>query len=221
LIDATKRQVSRIGILGDVHGDATRLEVCLTFLQSRVSVDKLLCTGDVVNLEADTEACCQMLQDAEVTVVRGNHDRWFMQNLAFYLPEDLGPAAVSLRSRTLIASLPTVVQIESPAGPVLLCHGLGENDMAGVYPQDDESALNSNLPLWKLSASEAYRWVINGHTHRRMVRKIDGLTLINPGTVCADPTSGFCVADFAALTVQFYYLEPNFAVRVGECVDLT
>lgn len=210
----------RAGVIGDIHGDAGRLKIALQYLQSLGDLDALLSVGDVVNLDADTEACCRLLQEARVTAVRGNHDRWFLQNLAFYVAEDDRPNAVSLRSRAFIASLPPARDIETVAGRLLLCHGLGEDDMSGVYPSDERASPQAALALWKLQMKGSYRWIVNGHTHRRMVREIDGMTIVNAGTVCCDPRSGFCLIDFEKQVVQFFDLDQDLAVHIGDTVNL-
>src|SRR5438552_656512 len=132
--------LSRIGVLGDIHGDSRRLEAAIQFLRQQSALDAILCTGDVANLEADTEGCCRLLQDAGIITVRGNHDRWFLQNLASYSEQNDRGNPTSLRSRAFIASLPQCRLLDSPDGRIMLCHGLGDDDMAGVS-QDDSDAM--------------------------------------------------------------------------------
>jgi putative phosphoesterase len=212
--------VRRIGVLGDVHGDSQRLAAALEYFQSLVDLDALFCVGDVVNLDADTEGCCRLLQESGVVVVRGNHDRWFLENLGFYPAEDERPDRVSLPSRAYVASLPVLREFETVSGRMLLCHGLGENDMVGLYPGDDHASFHGSMVLWKLQATGGYRWIVNGHTHTRMVRKIDDLTVINAGSVCSDLRSGFCAIDFENAIAQFYDIDAALTVYPGERHDL-
>jgi len=54
-----------------------------------------------------------------------------------------------------------------------------------------------------------HRFIVNGHTHRRMIRTVGDLTILNAGTLRADHQPGFLVVDFDAGAVQFYDLCPN------------
>jgi len=66
---------------------------------------------------------------------------------------------------------------------LLLCHGLGGDDMNGVYPGDFGYGLEVNDVLQGLIREGRYRFVVNGHTHLRMVRSFGGLTIINAGSL--------------------------------------
>src|SRR5204863_7769667 len=90
----------------------------------------------------------------------------------------LGP-----EGRAFVAALPPTRTLETIAGPLLLCHGLGTDDMAGVWPHDQGYALEVNLALYKLLRSAENRFVVNGHTHHRMLRRFDSLTIVNAGTL--------------------------------------
>ena len=61
----------------------------------------------------------------------------------------------------------------------LLGLALGEDDMGGVRPGDYGYALESNLGLLRLTLEAKYYFVVNGHTHHRMVRSFGRVTIIN------------------------------------------
>ena len=71
--------------------------------------------------------------------------------------------------------------------------------MASVLPDDFGYALEVKTELHVLIADPGVKIVLNGHTHRRMVRHFQGVTIINagslvfsqePGVVLIDPQSG-------------------------------
>ena len=119
-----------------------------------------------------------MLQEYGVVTVRGNHDRWLLEGRTGVAREGVGLAA-----RAYLASLPATLAFDTPAGRLLLCHGLGEDDMARLCPYDEGYALEANHALHALVGAAEYRLVIGGHTHHRMVRSLYGATFINPGTL--------------------------------------
>ncbi|HEY5377462.1 MAG TPA: metallophosphoesterase family protein, partial [Polyangiaceae bacterium] len=118
--------------------------------------------------------------------------------------EELTPAA-----RRYLSALPKTRRIESPRGTILLCHGLGEDDMASVRPHDEGPTLLANDALSELVKSRTARFVVNGHSHRPMLRTIDGLTIMNAGTLHPKHRPVCSVADFEAGQVQLYDVEPT------------
>ena len=73
--------LQRFGLIGDVHGENLALADVLDFLKSQ-NLDAILCTGDVPAKRGrgNTAACAKLLQEAGVLAIRGNHDRWAIEN---------------------------------------------------------------------------------------------------------------------------------------------
>lgn len=105
-------------------------------------------------------------------------------------------ADTSVDTRAFLSGLPRMIELATVAGTVLLCHGLGPNDMAKVGPDDFGYALETNDDLQNLLRNRYFRWVINGHSHRRMVRAFPGVTIINAGTLKGDHSPCFLEIDF-------------------------
>lgn len=80
--------------------------------------------------------------------------------------------------------------------------------MCGLTDDDFGYALETKDPLQELLASQQYRFVVNGHTHRRMVRHLGQLTVINAGTLFRESHPCFAIVDFAAGRVQFFEVAP-------------
>jgi predicted phosphodiesterase len=88
-----------------------------------------------------------------------------------------------------------------------LCHGLGEDDMAAVKPDDHGYELESNRALWELVEGHTARFVINGHTHRAMLRTFSGVTILNAGALHPKHRPMCAIADFGEGYVQLYDLQ--------------
>ncbi len=209
--------VCRVGIIGDVHGQAVTLTDALARLAEIQELDQILCTGDILGGDGDWNACCELLRDADVLCVRGNHERWYFETEPFHAeliehadPADLvdWPIRLSDMNREFLAALPPTREFQIHDGAVLLCHGLGENDMAGVYPADDDLALDRNEPLLAILRRNAYRFVVCGHTHHRLVRRIGGLILINAGSLLEDPRPCVAIVDFVTCEIEFKMIYP-------------
>jgi predicted phosphodiesterase len=211
--------IRRAGIIGDVHGEASALKAILTFLQQDSSLDALLCTGDLPAKkgEGDTDACCQLLTDANALTIHGNHDRWALEN-ARGQKVWFGTGDEELRDTAMITflkSLPPIRALDTVRGPLLLCHGLYRDDMAGIYPGGNDSPIVRELESYGIAGE--YCYLVAGHTHYRMIRPLTeaNLTILNPGTLRYDETPGFLIADFEAGKAQWYDIAP-FTYEITE-----
>jgi len=131
------------------------------------------------------------------------------------LPEATALSDLDRQSRSFLEQLPATRRLETGSGSVLLCHGLGESDMACVKPDDYGYSLETNDALTKLLVG-GERLVMNGHTHRRMVRRIDQLTIVNAGTLCRDWDPCFALVDLVAKRVDFFPVDEQGKVFPAE-----
>jgi predicted phosphodiesterase len=76
--------------------------------------------------------------------------------------------------------------------------------MKTLLPDETGYAHSSNEELNRLLNESEYRYVIKGHSHRRMVRRLDDVTFINAGTLLQKHGPGFCIIDFKKQQVQFF-----------------
>jgi predicted phosphodiesterase len=153
--------------------------------------------------------------------VAGNHERWLLAGEARDLPDATPLAEVGGEARAYLSSLPKTLEYETAAGRLLLCHGLGEDDMGGVRPGDYGYALESNFALLRLTLEAKYRFVVNGHTHQRMVRSFGRLTIINAGTLFREHQPCFLIADFENEFVQYYEFGSKVQVSDAELINLS
>src|SRR5262249_18434250 len=70
----------RLGVFSDLHGNHATLECALAAFQ-RESMDTVVCLGDVLGKSGDNRRCLDMLCEAGVKIVRGNHDRLGINSL--------------------------------------------------------------------------------------------------------------------------------------------
>jgi len=211
--------IKRLGIVGDIHGADEHLALALTFLRE-ADVDAIVCNGDITDGIGHAGRCCELLEEHGVITVFGNHDRWFLSGEMRDLPIVSAPEEFTPKTRKFLKSLPGTLPLQTVSGALLLCHGMGENDMRSLLIDDGEYALHTNDELQHLLLRKEFRYVICGHTHRRMVRRFEGLTVINPGPIRDIHESGLTIADFASGTAQFYDLKNGDTVPCGEPVTL-
>jgi predicted phosphodiesterase len=199
---AASKTLKRVGAIGDIHGEDIHLEAALEFLAGRV--ERVLAVGDIVDGPGDVRRCCQLLTEHEVEVVMGNHDRWLLDGTMRF--DEAGPEQDSPLVRDYLDGLPATRSYDTQAGRLLLCHGLGDNDMRRLTPDDYGYALETNDELQELLKTQVHRFVIGGHTHRRMVKDFGGVTVINVGTLFREHEPCFTSVDFVQREVSFYQI---------------
>jgi predicted phosphodiesterase len=187
--------IRRVGLIGDLHAEHEALAFALTELR-KLGAETLLQVGDIADGPGDLTRTVELLREYEVLSVRGNHDRWLLGNQLRELPyarqlSDVAPIVVDY-----LSSLPVTLEFRSPRGHVLLCHGLGTNDMVGVKPDHEGYDISSNTELQRLITERRYRFVLNGHTHRPMLRTFGPLSIVNAGTLLRDDERCFTYVDF-------------------------
>ena len=187
--------IRRVGLIGDLHAEDEALELVIHELR-QLGAETLLQVGDIADGPGDLLRTVALLREHQVLAVRGNHDRWLLGNQLRDLPyakqlSDTAPAATDY-----LTALPVTREFRSPRGHVLLCHGLGTNDMVGVKPDHEGYDISSNAELQLLINERRYRFVLNGHTHRPMLRTFGPVSIINAGTLLRDYERCFTFVDF-------------------------
>ena len=201
----------RVGLIGDVHAEDVLLERALDEL-TKLGARTILCTGDIVDGQGSAERCRELLEARNVLTVRGNHDRWISKGTLRTLPNATRRAELSDRTLDYLRVLPPTLAFESTLGSVLLCHGLGSDDMARVGIDDYGYALESNDALQGLRAS-SHELVLCGHTHHAHLHTFAELRLLNAGTLVRDQHPCFVLLDFDAPSAGIYDLGATTSPR--------
>lgn len=191
----------RIAIFSDVHGNAIALDAVLADIAAVGGVDATWVIGDVTDMGSDPVGCISRLQALpDLRIVRGNGDRAVVRSdanaLAARLPDVsaddvrlelmyIEEAAWARGAITIagqlawLASLPLEVRTTLPDGTrVLLVHaspGTDEGTGFRAGQSDDEMRAILGSPEADL--------VLVGHTHIPLGRTVDGVRIINTGSV--------------------------------------
>ena len=211
--------VTHLGAIGDIHTEDVFLDLALSFL-SKQELDLIVSVGDIVTGPGNVDRCCELLQSYRVLTVAGNHDRWFVNGTMPALPDSTDPTIISEETKSFLKALPQTYELTTPRGSVLICHGLGTNDMADLKPEDYGYAIEANFELQELIRSRQYRFVVNGHTHCRMVRHFGDLTVINVGTLRSYAGPGLAMIDFEACQAHFFDIETGGKIVKADSMPL-
>lgn len=175
----------RLAAIADIHGNCMALEAVLADIR-RLGIDTVVNLGDHLSGPLEARRTADLLIARDFTSIRGNHDRWLIEQS----PAEMGPsdqaahAQLQPEHRDWLAALPPTLVFRDE---IFLCHGTPASDttywmeqvstnglvqMASIE-DIEEGAEGIDLPL-----------ILCGHTHiPRVVRLRDGRLVVNPGSV--------------------------------------
>lgn len=159
-----------IGIISDIHSDATALQRAL---EDMPSTDLLLCPGDAISeyrFCADTVA---LLQKAQVLCIQGNHEQvLFGGRNPAYLKKC--QESFSQDSLDFLSHAPLTRELEYGGSKILMIH-------ASPWEPYDEYIYPGSARLTQF-ASLSYDLVCFGHTHVPFVQRSGEVLVVNPGS---------------------------------------
>ena len=201
-----KKEGRKLGIIGDVHAEDVRLEYCLRYLANQ-GCDKIVCTGDIIDGPGCPNRSVELLKAFDVITVRGNHDRWIIENKARHVKNAHKMHDLSRSTADYLSLLPLQAKFMFSGIRVLLCHGVGRNDLKKVWPGTERLQPIKSNELDQIICEEKFDYVINGHIHFRTMVHFKKLTLINAGTISGDYSPGCTLIDFDENMVHGFLFE--------------
>jgi putative phosphoesterase len=157
-----------VGIVSDIHCNGAGLTRALQLMGE---IDELICLGDSIYEYRFSNEVVQILRDRGAHVILGNHEECF-----------LGPHGGRARmagwiDRSLLgwlAERPHRLELEAGGKKLLLVHSTPwEPRGAYIFPHSSE--------LERFAEAEA-DYVLYGHTHHQLVRRVGRVLVINPGS---------------------------------------
>ena len=173
----------RIAVIADVHGNLIALEAVLSYLH-QAAPDLIVNLGDLVSGPFDPAGSADAQMALACPTVAGNHERQVLEGGTG--PSDAIARPLLSRSHLdWIGSLPGTLSLAD--GQVFACHGsprggdldyLLEDVSTGRARLDTPDAIRP-----RLDGIGAARVVLCGHTHVPRLASIDGVLVVNPGSV--------------------------------------
>ena len=173
---------SRVGILGDLHSEDLRLKVALDFFE-KSQVDVIVCTGDIADGRGNIDKSCELLKSFSVICVRGNHDRWLLDDKVRHIPEAHLCADLNMDSLAFLNGLGLVERLALGKDTLVLCHGVLDRDMHKIWPGTERTGIVRSENFDDLLVQESPRYVVNWHIHYRTMIDFEACHLINAGTL--------------------------------------
>jgi len=173
----------RLLLLSDIHGN---LEALNAVLES-VRYDRAICLGDLADYGPDPLAVIDWIRDNRIPAIRGNHDNAVALHVdcgCGYKYKHLSEATreytwsqITEKEEDFLRSLPLSLDFTFDALKIRAIHGSPESFFDYIYPDTPVEKAEQWL------AGVSCDFLLAGHTHVPMIRKLSKLTMLNPGSV--------------------------------------
>lgn len=187
----------KLGVISDVHANFPALDAVLQDLQH---TDQIIHAGDVVGYNAFPKEVIRYFQREEIDSISGNHDRKVLEEDSFDFPDpaeeviDWTRSVLSEEDKQFISQLSSSSRLEIDGYTIQVVHGSPSDMSEYVYPTDLTLELVENL-------DDEVDILIWGHTHYSVVTKLNGILLLNPGSV-GQPRDGDWRTSYAVFDTQ-------------------
>lgn len=203
MLNSPGQTINIAGFLGDIHAEDVLLKQSLEFFNEK-NITNIFCVGDICDGYGDLDKTVSLMKEGKVLSVLGNHDEWFNKGEMRHIDnchfcEDQQKDTVDY-----IKSLPKTLTFTASCGDIILCHGILDNTLGMVSPLDYGYALNSNTSLQDYLKGSYPSIMINGHSHKKMVRKIQNKLIISTGTLYREQNPCISIMDFDSKEAYFY-----------------
>jgi putative phosphoesterase len=171
----------KILILSDIHANIEALEAI------KEEYDYLFCLGDLVDYGPSPRECIDFIKSNAYAVVRGNHDNAVTFRVDCQCSEAYRPMSEKTRELmwellgqediSYLSSLPLNRVIEIGGARFFLAHATPTDNLFKYLPPD------SSDRVWREEIEDVDAdFVLLGHTHISMIKRIGKTTIINPGS---------------------------------------
>ena len=158
----------KLGIVSDIHGNLAGLQRALAVMGP---VDELLCLGDSIYQYQFFNEVVALLKAAGARMILGNHEEVFLSDAGAQAREQRG---VDRDLVAFVGGQPHRRMLTYGGKTVLMIHSTPwEPRGEYIYPH------NEKLELFAEAGAD---FVLYGHTHAEVVRRIGGVVVVNPGS---------------------------------------
>ncbi|HEX2293355.1 MAG TPA: metallophosphoesterase family protein [Gaiellaceae bacterium] len=164
---------SSVAALYDVHGNPDALDAVLA-----EAGDAALVFGGDLAAGPEPAAALDRIMGLDAIVIRGNADRELLSGPSGGLVDEWVVGRLDDRHREFLAGLPETAELEvDGVGRVLFCHGSPRSDEELILRTTPDERLRDMLHGVEADV------VVCGHTHMQFDRVVDGIRVVNAGSV--------------------------------------
>jgi putative phosphoesterase len=186
----------KIAVLSDIHGNYPALIAVSEHIQTW-KPDNVFVAGDIVNRGPRSSDCFEFIEEKRQNcgwkVIRGNHEDYVIDHAGRKKPENERMVElykpVRFTVKQLNGNIPKLISLPenireftSFGHEIRIVHASMRHNRDGIYPETSDVELSEQI-------APAPKVFITGHTHRPLVRSLDGTVVINAGS-CGLPFDG-------------------------------
>lgn len=204
----------RILLIADIHANYEALETVL-----EIPHDRAICLGDIVDYGPDPDKCIDLLRMKGIPVIRGNHDNAVAFKVDCQCGYKYKHLSIATREYTweildrsgieYLQKLPLLIREEIDGVRLYLIHASPRSMFEYIKPETTDEDIQ-NMINEAMETVEA-EFLVVGHSHIPMNRKLGNLTIINPGSVGQprdrDPRASCAVFDTENGKVEYLHLD--------------
>ncbi len=173
----------RLAILSDIHGNVPALEAVHRDLLAQ-GVDEVLVAGDLVGRGPEGGAVVDYVRQQGWPALKGNHEDYLLSFRRRQVPQEWWTLDEWAAARWLAGQLDDQDEAFIDALPFSLerpglevVHGTPASNRQGIGPWTDDATLRRHVA--GLDAST----LVCAHTHRPLIKIVDGTQIVNVGSV--------------------------------------
>jgi len=173
-------------LIGDIHANYEALKTVL-----EVPHDNAICLGDTVDYGPDPDKCIDLLREKAIPTIRGNHDNAVAFGVDCQCGYKYKHLSIATREYTwkildksrigYLQKLPLLIEELIDGKRFYLTHGSPRSMFEYIKPDTPDEVIR-NMVDEAMETMDADFLVI-GHSHIPMDKKLGNLTIINPGSV--------------------------------------
>jgi len=189
-------------LIADIHANYEALKTVL-----EVPHDRVICLGDIADYGPEPDKCIDLLREKVIPTIRGNHDNavaFKVDCRCGYKYKHLSIATrkytwkvLDISRITYLQKLPFLIKEEIEGKKLYLTHASPRSMFEYIKPETPDEEIQNMVNEAREQVDAEF--LVVGHSHIQMNRKLGDLTIINPGSVGqprdGDPRASCAVFD--------------------------
>jgi putative phosphoesterase len=190
-----------MAVISDIHANLPALEAVLDDID-RQAVSQVFCAGDLVGQGPHPNQVVSRVRRVGIPSILGNQEIE-LRTLADRARRDPKRhmlwtiAVLKRRNREYLLDLPAKRELEIEGVGILIVHGSPHGTFDTMHP----SLTPHTLRAWFPAGARRPDVLVGGHTHVPFVRTVEGMLVVNAGTV-GRPFDGDSRASWALLELE-------------------
>lgn len=175
----------KLAVIADIHGNSSALRAVLADMETQ-GITEAVNLGDHFSGPLDAAGTASLLMQCDFPSIRGNHDRWLIEQE----PAQMGPSdkvAHDQLEPEHFDWLRSLAPTRMYQGEIFMCHGTPNSDTTYWLERCDPSGQvrpATRAEVAKEAEGIAAQVILCAHTHiPRILHIPDGRMVLNPGSV--------------------------------------